>query len=288
MDSNRAGKGLRQRLKELELQGKVNDSLRRVNSMGSHGRFAKHARWKKRALLLSCFLFAFFILPMALGIWSGWRSSGRKTLMRQIAGVVCRFIASPDLIFAGRDRVNILLIGRDVDRDRYRRILPTHGRADTIIVVSLCRSERKAYILSIPRDTAVLINGHGLQKINAAHSFGGPELLVEVLRDQLCIGIDYYARTSFEGFKKIVDAVGGVWLYVEKDMNYDDNWGNLHIHLKKGWQWLDGEKAHQYVRFRHDAEGDIGRTKRQRKFLEALAVRLTSPSVLPRLPSIIR
>ncbi|HID06341.1 MAG TPA: LytR family transcriptional regulator, partial [Armatimonadetes bacterium] len=150
------------------------------------------------------------------------------------------------------------------------------------------RSERKAYLLSIPRDTAVIIDRYGLLKINAAHVYGGPEGLIKVLRDQLCINVEYYVRTSFEGFIKIVDAIGGVKLYVEKDMDYDDNWGNLHIHLKKGWQVLDGDKAHQYVRFRHDREGDIGRTRRQRKFLQAVARKLMSPSMLPRLPKLIR
>lgn len=286
MNLDHEGKGLKRRLKGFESDLKSDRALSDMNR--SLSKPAAHAVRRKKLLLLGVAFFAFFILPMALGIWSGWHSSERKSLMRQIAGAMCSLIAPPDLIFAGKDRVNVLLIGRDVDRDRHGRILPTHGRADTIIVVSLCRSERKAYILSIPRDTAVIIDGHGLHKINAAHSFGGPELLVDVLRDQLCISVDYYASTTFDGLKKIVDAIGGVWLYVEKDMNYDDNWGNLHIHLKKGWQWLDGEKAHQYVRFRHDAEGDVGRTKRQRKFLMAVAARVTSPSVLPKLPNIIR
>jgi LCP family protein required for cell wall assembly len=279
MDLNR--RGLRERLNELakyEVKSSVDDK-----------KFSQTQNRKRKVVFISISLICVFVLPMVLGIWHGWHSAERKrkSLMRHLAGAFCRLVMPPEVLFAGKDRVNILLIGRDRDYDRHGRILNTHGRADTIIVVSLCRSERKVSILSIPRDTAVIINGHGLHKINAAHSFGGPEKLIEVLQDQLCIHIDYYARTSFEGFKKIVDAIGGVWLYVEKDMNYDDNWGNLHIHLKKGWQWLDGDKAHQYVRFRHDAEGDIGRTRRQRKFLEALAARLTSPAMLPRLPSLI-
>ena len=279
MDLNR--KGLKERLNELAKYG--------VKTSMGEKRLPQTQSRKRKMAFISISIICVFVLPMVLGIWHGWHlaEKKRKSLMRHLAGAFCRLVMPPEVLFAGKDRVNILLIGKDHDYDRHRRILNTHGRADTIIVVSLCRSERKASILSIPRDTAVIINGHGLHKINAAHSFGGPEKLIEVLRDQLCISIDYYVRTSFEGFKKIIDAIGGVWLYVEKDMNYDDNWGNLHIHLKKGWQWLDGDKAHQYVRFRHDAEGDIGRTRRQQKFLKALAARLTSPAMLPRLPTLI-
>lgn len=199
-----------------------------------------------------------------------------------------QLVVPPSVFFGGRDRVNILLIGVDVNRDRHGRPLDTPARSDTILIASFDRWGQRAYLLSIPRDTAVQIPGHGFQKVNAAHALGGPELLMDTLEQNFGILVHHWVRTRFEGFIKLVDLVGGVELEVEKDMDYDDNWGNLHIHLKKGWQLLDGDKAHQYVRFRHDPEGDLGRVRRQQKLLRALARKALSPAVLLRLPSIVR
>ena len=68
----------------------------------------------------------------------------------------------------------------------------------------------------------------------------------------------------------LIDGIGGVEVAVEKDMDYDDNWGHLHIHLKEGWQTLDGDRAEQYSRFRKDEEGDLGRIRRQQQVLYAI------------------
>jgi LCP family protein required for cell wall assembly len=127
---------------------------------------------------------------------------------------------------------------------------------------------------------------YGRQKVNAAHAYGGPDLVIKTLESNLCIPIHHYIRTNFEGLVGMVDEIGGVELYVEKDMDYDDNWGQLHIHLKQGWQVLDGDKAHQYSRFRHDREGDIGRIRRQQKLVEAIARKVLSTGMILKLPSL--
>lgn len=210
---------------------------------------------------------------------------------RSVASVVtavANAAVSPDLVFRDKDYVTVLLIGRDVDRDRRGRVMNTYGRSDTIMVCYLDRMARKVNILSIPRDTFMRIPHAGVMLVNAAHSLGGPQRLIDTLDDNLCLEIDHWVRVNFEGSKKIIDAMGGVVVDVEKDMHYDDNWGHLHINLKKGRQVLDGDKAHQYLRFRKDREGDIGRIRRQQKLMRAVAHQLLRPRKLLKLPAVLK
>jgi LCP family protein required for cell wall assembly len=162
-------------------------------------------------------------------------------------------------------------------------------RSDTMMLISYDVNTQKGYILSIPRDTMVTIPGHGVQKINAAYPIGGPKLAMEEVSKLTGEDITYYVKIDYEGFKKLVDAIGGVSMNVPTDMNYDDFAGNLHIHLKKGWQHLDGEKALQLVRFRHGyAEQDLERVKVQREFLLAALDKIKSPSILLKLPQLLK
>ncbi len=162
-------------------------------------------------------------------------------------------------------------------------------RSDTILVASIDPVTKRAHLMSILRDTYVDIPGRGRDRINAAVSYGGPRLAMRTVSQLLGIPIQYYVYTDFEGFVAAVDAVGGIDIEVEKDMKYYDrsDGPEYAIDLKKGWQHLDGRKALQYVRFRHDALSDYARTERQRKFLIALARKMQSTTSLLKLPSII-
>lgn len=102
------------------------------------------------------------------------------------------------------------------------------------------------------------------------------------------VQIDRYVRVSTAAFKEIVDLVGGVEVLVPKDMQYEDKTQGLVIDLKAGLQTLNGDEAEQFARYRQDAYGDIGRVQRQQILLKALRQRMTSPTVLPKLPQIIR
>ena len=102
------------------------------------------------------------------------------------------------------------------------------------------------------------------------------------------IRIDYLVKVDFQGFVNIIDILGGVEINIEKAMRYDDHWGKLHINFKKGPALLNGKKALEYCRFRADAAADLGRIKRQQKFLAALIHKLLQPSTVMRLPSIVR
>lgn len=174
----------------------------------------------------------------------------------------------------GTERVNILLLGGDA-RGLEKNQVP---RSDSLLVASFDPVTKKAHLFSVLRDTYVDIEGHGRGRINTAITLGGPTLAMKTVGDLLGLDIQYYVYTDFEGFKSLIDTIGGIYFDVEKDMHYTDNAdGNLYdIDLKKGYQLLDGDKALQYVRFRHDAMSDFTRTERQRNFLMAVAKELQS------------
>lgn len=174
----------------------------------------------------------------------------------------------------GTERVNILLLGGDA-RGLAEDQVP---RSDSILVASFDPVTKKAHLLSVLRDTYIDIEGHGKGRVNTAITLGGPELAMKTVGDLLGLDIQYYVYTDFEGFKALIDTIGGIDFDVEKDMHYTDNAdGNRYdIDLKAGYQHLDGDKALQYVRFRHDAMSDFTRTERQRNFLKAVAKELQS------------
>ena len=185
----------------------------------------------------------------------------------------------------GKERVNILLLG--VDRREASRGLP---RSDSMMVVSIDPVTKRYDLFSILRDTYVDIPGHGSSRINAAIVNGGPELAMETVSQFTSMPIDRYVITDFEGFKALIDALGGVELDVEKNMYYRDptDNGEYDINLKKGVQTLDGDKALQYVRFRYDATSDYTRTERQRKLLSAVADQMKKGTNLIQLPTILK
>lgn len=187
--------------------------------------------------------------------------------------------------FEGRDTFTVLVLGED---ETYSRNPKDKGRSDTILVAAVDLRNKRVQGLSIPRDTRIQIPGmSGFQKINASYVKGGAKLTAQCVADLLGIPIDYYIKTNIAGLKKVVDAVGGVGIDVEKNMYYVDRRGGLYINLKKGYRHLNGEKALGYVRFRHDRMGDIWRIQRQQKFLRALARQVSAPANWTKLPDVI-
>lgn len=178
-------------------------------------------------------------------------------------------------------KLNILVIG-------YDSTINGPPRADTIILVSINLRSKEVGVLSIPRDTRVNIPGHGLNRVNASHAFGGVELTDKTLESFLNIPIDYYIETDFSGFAKIIDALGGVEVNIKEPLHYIDRAGGLYIDLPAGYQLLNGEKALQYVRYREPVYGDIGRVERQQKFIKAVIKKVLNPSILMKLPGLIK
>jgi LCP family protein required for cell wall assembly len=180
------------------------------------------------------------------------------------------------------NRFSVLVLGAD-DRPN------NPGRSDTMMVSFVDLNAGTIKLLSIPRDSYVKIPNHGWDKINAAYAYGKEQLAKPAVEQLLGIPVDYTITVNMAGFEGIVDAVGGVDINVEADMDYDDPYDDppLSIHLKQGEQHLAGIDALHYVRFRHDAQSDWGRMKRQQQFLKALLSAAKQPANLTRLPQII-
>ncbi|WP_040572574.1 LCP family protein [Selenomonas flueggei] len=187
-----------------------------------------------------------------------------------------------DELLTAKDKATIMIMGVDERTDDV-------GRSDTLMVATIDPHKNEAALLSIPRDTRVAIPKNGYDKINAAYAYGGEKLTQRTVEDFLGIRIDHYVIINTHAFQKIIDAIGGIDIDVEKRMYYEDPWdddGGLVIDLRPGRQHMDGKTAVTYVRYR-DEEGDIGRVKRQQKFMRACVDAVTTPAILPRLPGII-
>lgn len=184
-------------------------------------------------------------------------------------------------------RQNILFMGVDVVSNAQD---PFKGnRSDTMLLISIAPYGKDINIISIPRDSKVYIaNRNKPDKINHAFAYGGPDLSVKTVEETFGVRIDHYIALSNEGLIKFIDTIGGLPIYIEKDMYYHDSTAGLHIELTQGEHVLNGEQTEGYLRFRKDALGDIGRIRRQQWFFNALMARLKEPSVLVKLPEVLK
>jgi len=211
-------------------------------------------------------------------------------------------IAGSGLQFSQLTRpVNVLLLGMSVlppdvqnpppetKNLRYQpQINSFDGLSDVMLLLKFDPETKKIVMVSIPRDTRIEVEGHGVKKINAANVDGGPALTAKTVSNLLGgVGIDRYVRINVLGVAKLIEALGGVTVYVPKDMKYKDESQHLYINLKAGKQHLKGEQALQLLRFRHDELGDIGRIQRQQMVLRALMDQTLNPATLAKLPKIL-
>ncbi|AEE14310.1 cell envelope-related transcriptional attenuator [Thermodesulfobium narugense DSM 14796] len=186
------------------------------------------------------------------------------------------FMAQP-----AKGELNLVLFGID-DVDE------TH-RTDTILWLNINTNDKTITMMSVPRDTLVQIPGHGYDKINAAYAYGNTELALRTLTNFIGVKPDKYVILGYKGFMKIIDAIGGVDINVDKRMYYVDNWAHFTIDLYPGMQHLNGLQSLEYVRFRHDALGDFGRMRRQQEFLLAVKNQLfSSPAMITKIPDILK
>ena len=182
-----------------------------------------------------------------------------------------------------KDKATVMIMGVDERDDDV-------GRSDTLMIAALDPKKEQAALLSIPRDTRVKIKGHGFDKINAAYAYGGHKLTQDTVEKFIGVPMDHYVIINIKAFQRFIDALGGIDINVEKRMFYEDPWdddGGLVIDLRPGQQHMDGKTAVTYVRYR-DEEGDIGRIGRQQKFMKAVMDKVTSPAIIPQLPTIIK
>ncbi|WP_058308664.1 LCP family glycopolymer transferase [Gracilibacillus massiliensis] len=186
-----------------------------------------------------------------------------------------------EVVTISQDPISILLMGvEDYSSDN------DNGRSDTMMVATFNPGDEKLKLLSIPRDSYVTIPGReGQDKINHSFAFGGKELTIKTVEELLDIPIDYYATVNFDGFKSIVDTVGGITVDVPFDFeqNSDDRVAEK-LQFYEGEMELDGRYALAYARMRlEDPRGDIGRNERQKEVIEAIIKEITSVSTLTKI-----
>ena len=200
-------------------------------------------------------------------------------------------IKNPRSLFAKQDRLTILLVGQDYNHNNKGYTYSKSSRADTVMLMSVNLANSSLRACSIPRDTLVVAPDGKTGKINATFSRGGINLLKETLQERFNITIDHHVIIKPDAVREIVDSVGGVEVETIDAMNYDDNWGGLHIHLPAGRQLVDGKGAEGFVRFREvnrtqmskagkivplknvkssKEEGDLRRTARQQQLVHGL------------------
>ncbi|MCD6310404.1 MAG: LCP family protein [Candidatus Eremiobacteraeota bacterium] len=243
--------------------------------------------WKR---IIICLVILFIIGVIAIGI--GFIYSTGKEKQAAFIDIVRMVVKPGKIAFKGKDSLKILVLGLDYNYTEKGIPYTKGSRSDTVFVVRVDSEGKNLNILSIPRDVRVkLADGYGYDdhdRINAAYSLGGLPLAMATVEKFLETDIDHYVIIRSYSLKDLVDAIGGVAVDVEKDMDYDDNWGHFHVHLKKGPQILNGEQAVGYCRFRNDAEGDRGRIRRQQQFITALVKDLKKPSNLVKVDKIAR
>jgi polyisoprenyl-teichoic acid--peptidoglycan teichoic acid transferase len=193
--------------------------------------------------------------------------------MKQLSQVVF----DPRAGFPGKNQINILVMGIDDNWTDQNTLYTKNARTDTLFLLTLDLANKKAAMLSVPRDSYVPIAGTGTSdKINSAYASGGPLRSVATFAHLTDVFPDYYIVLNIDATKRLVDALGGVDLNVEHQMDYDDNWGHLHVHLMPGFQHLDGDQALSFVRYRHGnhglapEDGDPRRIYRQHVLMRAM------------------
>ena len=173
---------------------------------------------------------------------------------------------------------NILLLGIDDGENGGRE-------ADTILVLSFSNDTGKSRLISIPRSTWVSANSSA-GKLGSLYTWGGASLIVRHVSALLGVSIHQYIVIDMETLAELIDIFGGVDLYVEENMDYEDQNADLEIHLGQGYQHLDGKQTLGYLRYSSAKLGDVGRVQRQQKFIKAFYSRVLQLETIAKLPAI--
>lgn len=239
----------------------------------------KMKRWKKVLLII------FLILLIAGGVFAYrvYKNGGG------MSGMLATMVGHDENTKKNLPELKVLLLGISTDQEGVEL-------TDTIMVASYNPKTQKASLLSIPRDTYTgnyPSKATAYEKINALYGRKSrPDETLEAVNKITGLDIKYYVVIRTEALIELVDAIGGVTFYVPRDMNYDDPTQDLHIHLKEGEQLIDGEKAEQLLRYRHDnpdkygnmatysdeyGNNDTGRMRTQRDFIMAAIKQTAKP-----------
>jgi LCP family protein required for cell wall assembly len=191
-----------------------------------------------------------------------------------------------------KERVNILLLGVDRRPDEY------YSRTDTMILVTVDPGSRTAGMLSIPRDLWVSVPGYGEDRINKAYYLGdrdsypggGPALAMKTVQYNLGVPVHFYAQIDFEGFRQVIDILGGIDIYVPETIDDptfpDNNYGYDPFYIEAGQHTLNGYEAMRYARTRATAGADFSRAKRQQQVLLAMRDKALQIGIVPKIPEL--
>ena len=261
-------------------------------------------------LCLVIFLAGLAMLSAGAGGLMAKSLAGRPLMQRQlnpaeaaVFGQGDRIATSANLQLPSLTRpVNVLVLGikvlttdtnhplAELKNASYQALVDNNfeGDTDTMLLLRFDPATKKLSVLSIPRDSRTYIPGHGVAKINEANADGGPALSAKSVSELLGgVGIDRYVSINVQGVQSLVDALGGVTVYVPKDLKYQDDSQHLYVNLKAGKQHLNGDQTLQLLRFRHDEYGDIGRIQRQQMVMRALMEQALNPTTIVRVPEIL-
>ncbi len=230
-----------------------------------------------------CYSFAIIIVLICVVSWNSIQDVFIDLTRVATGKNTARFEFKP---FSAK-RQNILLLGVDIsenEKDPFKGV-----RSDSINIISIAPYGVDVNIISIPRDSKVYPSGAKFpDKINHTFAKGGINLTASTIEETFGIRINNYLVISTKAVKTFIDEIGGIPIYVEKNMHYGDRTAGLFIDLKKGENLLNGDEVEGYLRFRHDKLGDIGRISRQQWFLNALEDRLKNPEAIVKLPSALK
>lgn len=254
-------------------KNKTNERIKENNNKNKKKK-KKMKTWKKVLLIL------LIILLIVGGVFAykvyrnGWG----------LSGMIATVVGHDENTKKNLGEFKCLILGISTDQTNVEL-------TDTIMVASYNPNTQKATLLSIPRDTYTgknIAKATAYEKINALYSRKHrPDETLAAVNEITGLDIEYYVVVKTEALIKLVDVIGGVTFDVPIDMDYDDTSQNLHIHLKKGEQKLDGDKAEQLVRFRHNNDGtsypaeygdnDLGRMRTQREFILQVVKQTAKP-----------
>lgn len=225
---------------------------------------AKPSTWKR--VLGGAFYALFCILALGAGVAA---SMFRESPMLYSAFKYKFGGGKPQDVFTS-STLTLLILGCDEDLSYGgASVLRANARSDMMLVAKLDFDKKRIGGVSIPRDLEVQLPGYSAKKINAYHSIGGPDLAKKAAEEVLGVPIDKVVVLNYDAFQDIVNMVGGVDLYVPKNMKYTDRAAKLYIDFKKGRQHMDGYQAMCFARFRH-SDDDFHRMERQRDLMLAI------------------
>ncbi|MHB8894505.1 MAG: LCP family protein [Candidatus Geothermincolia bacterium] len=222
--------------------------------------YKSHRRRRRWLRVLKWTGLALLVLLIVIGVWGYVWLKGKEGKMK-----LPTVAATLDKKVSGQPDTTLIM---GVDKGSVPG--EAESRADILMLVTISPNGKTAALISIPRDTRTTIPGRtGYNKINAAHAFGGPALMIDTVREFTGLPINHFVEIDFEGFKDIVNALGGVKMNIEKPI-HDKYAGDV----PPGDVVLNGDQALALVRARHDVsavpEGDLDRVKNQRKFMQAM------------------